>query len=425
MKAPSRSKKSSLVRKTPFQPSDLYKIRSAVTSSGEHRPLLTSAISGLPVLRVNQYMLVSRRDRCQVNTMKSELRALSILLSWADTQGIDLNAEVDRGIGLDQAQIVSLVDALKLDYQKKKSDGDEGGSKVVALQIAVVTAEVWASRIAVARDFIIWGLSNVLARCEPGSLRYEHVRERRADIATEINSRIPPTHGSGKRYGLTPKLKQRLFDVTRPGAIENPFQPAWQPRNALMIDLLEAIGVRRGELLKLRTTSFSPGPKPTINILRKPDDLDDPRANQPQVKTQERRLPLDVALAARLQIYITEERRLLPNAKKTPFLFLSRSGKPMSLKNFNKMFDQISKWHPEFIGLLSPHILRHTFNDDFSETLERSGCSQEKAKEQRNYVNGWTPNSSQGTRYNRRFVEKKSQETLLEHQRRLFCRDEN
>jgi hypothetical protein len=308
MNAPSRSKKSSIVRKTPFQPSDLYKIRNAVTSSGEHRPLLTSAITGLPVLRVNQYMLVSRRDRCQVNTMKSELGALSILLSWADTEGIDLNAEVDRGIGLDQARIASLVHALRLDYRKQKSDGDERGSNVVALQIAIVSAELWVSRIAVARDFIIWGLSNVLARCEPGSLHYQHIRERRSDLATEMNSRIPPTHGSGKRLGLTPELKQRLFDVTRPGAIENPFQPALQGRNALMIDVLEAIGVRRGELLKLRTTSFSAGPKPTINILRKPDDRDDPRPNQPQVKTQERLLPLDIALAARVQTYITEER---------------------------------------------------------------------------------------------------------------------
>ncbi len=162
-----------------------------------------------------------------------------------------------------------------------------------------------------------------------------------------------------------------------------------------------------------------------INILRKPDDRDDPRPEQPQVKTQERLLPLDAALAARLQTYITEERRLLPNAKKTPFLFLTRFGKPMSLKNFNKMFVQIANWHPEFSGLLSPHVLRHTFNDDLSDTLERSGCNQDAVSEQRNYLNGWTPNSSQGTRYNRRFVEKKSQEILLEHQRRIFGEDEN
>jgi len=38
---------------------------------------------------------------------------------------------------------------------------------------------LWANRIAIARDYVAWNLGNTLAKCEPGTLRYQHVRDRR------------------------------------------------------------------------------------------------------------------------------------------------------------------------------------------------------------------------------------------------------
>jgi integrase len=213
---------------------------------------------------------------------------------------------------------------------------------------------------------------------------------------------------------------QRLMEISRPGSRENPFQPGSQARNALIIDLLYAVGVRRAELLKSRVSHFVMGRYPTIRVLRRPDDPEDPRPNQPQAKTRERNLEIGNPLAERLQEYILEDRCRLPNAKKSPFLFLARDGKPLALGTLNKLFAQIVVRHPDFSHLLSPHILRHTFNDEFSRIAKAKGLSVEATNDQRNYLNGWSPNSSEGRRYNKRFIAEESQETLLDHQQQIF-----
>lgn len=409
------TRKASRIR---FRPSELYKIRISRAASGEQIPLLVSAESGLPVVRPNQFILVARRDRCQVGTLKSDLGALSVALGWAHHYGIDLDEAIESGRGLDQHAVVSLVDALRVDYRDRATRGN-----VSALALALVSADKWASRIAIARDYVAWNLADVLSKCEPGTLRYQHVRERREAFVRAMNARIPKSHSVSRRKGLSPELKTRLAMVTAPGAAENPFQAAVQERNALIIDVLQTLGLRRAELCKLRTSDFRPGPKPTLSVERLPDDPDDPRLHQPQVKTLSRVLPLDARLAARLQLYIVGERRRLPNANRTPFLFLARTGKPIAIATVNNIFEQIVLWHAEFAGLLTPHVLRHTANDDLSETLSRAECGPELAKEIRNFLNGWDPDSTQGAKYNRRYLEGKAAEVSLAHQRRLFDRE--
>jgi integrase len=377
-----------------------------------------AADSGLPLLRPNQFILVARRDRCQVATLKADLGALALVLGWAHHYGVDLDELIESGRGLDQHAVVSLVDALRVDYRNSRSHGN-----VSSLALALVIADTWANRIAIARDFLAWNLADVLSKCEPGTLRYQHIRERRDGFIRAMNARIPRSHPSSHRKGLSAELKSRLALVVTPGSPENPFQLALQERNALIIDVLQTLGVRRAELCKLRTSDFRPGPKPTLSVVRLPDDPDDPRLHQPQVKTLSRMLPLDARLAGRLQRYIVKDRRELPNANRTPFLFLARTGKPIALSTVNNIFKQISLWHREFAGLLSPHVLRHTANDDLSETLNAVECGPELAKEIRNFLNGWDPDSSQGIKYNRRYLETKAAEVSLAHQRRLFDRD--
>jgi integrase len=400
-----------------FRPSDLYKIRLCTAATGEQIPLIIDAHSGLPVVRPNQFVLVSRRDRCQVGTLRGDLSDLTILLSWARHCNIDLDGLLDRGTGLDQVAVTSLVDALRGDYRGRR-DGN-----MVPLQRPLVSAEVWADRIATTRDYIAWNLANLLSSCEPGTMRYQHVRERRDEFIRAMDGRVPKIRKGNRRKGLVLELKTRLHNIVAPGSPENPFQEALQERNALIIDVLQTLGLRRAELCKLRTSHFRAGPRPTLFVERLPDDPEDPRPNQPQVKTLSRLLPLDARLAARIQRYILNDRHRLPNAKRTPFLFLARSGEPIALGTINKIFDQIVRWHPEFSGLLTPHVLRHTANDDLSETIEQSGCSREEATSIRNFLNGWEPGSSQGTKYNQRYIESRAAEVSLAHQHRIFSKE--
>jgi integrase len=418
MTAIPRSKPTTRSPRLRFQPSDLYKTRICKAASGEEIPLLVSAESGLPVLRPNQFVLVARRDQAQISTLKGDLGSLAVLLSWAHHYALDLEEAIDRGSGLDATAIVSLVDALRVNYSRRKA-----AENVVNLKTPLVCPEMWASRIAIARDYLAWSLAEVLSKCEPGTLRYQHVRERRDAFIRAMNGRIPKTHSRSSRKGLEAPLRVRLIAVTAPESLENPYQQSLRERNSLMIDILKTLGLRRAELCKIRTSNFRPGPKPTLLVERLPDDPEDPRLHQPQVKTLTRLLPLEHRLAARIQEYILGDRKKLPNAKRTPFLFLARTGEPISLPAVNNIFDQIVLRHPEFDGLLTPHVLRHTANDELSETFEHAGCGQELAREVRNFLNGWDPDSTQGARYSATYIEAKATEISLAHQRRLFDKE--
>jgi len=171
----SRSKSNPKPSRVAFQPSDLYKIRICRASSGEQIPLLVGAETGLPLVRPNQFILVNRRDQCQVATLKGDLGVLSVVLSWAYHYGLNLDELCDRGSGLDQAAVASLIDALRANYRRRKTP-----SKVVAMTRPLVSTAAWANRIAIARDYVAWNLANALSKCDPGTLRYQHLRERRA-----------------------------------------------------------------------------------------------------------------------------------------------------------------------------------------------------------------------------------------------------
>ena len=62
-------------------------------------------------------------------------------------------------------------------------------------------------------------------------------------------------------------------------------------RNWLMFEVALELGIRRGELLKLRLDSLPRASDDGIRILRRPDDPHDSRAREPAVKTAERVIP--------------------------------------------------------------------------------------------------------------------------------------
>jgi integrase len=388
------------------------------TTSGEHVPLLVDSRTGLPLNRPNQYMLAVRRDRCQVSTMMKEQSVLCIVLAWAHHIGIDLHGLLDAGKGLDRAQLAGLIDMLRRDF------GAIAKTTVVPFRRPLVAAATWAHRIVVAREYFAWNLERVVRASETGSVRYQHVDENRKTLARRMTQMLPRAHTISNRKGLDEEQRQPLLDIIAPTSLENPFHGAARDRNALIVEILMTLGLRRGELLKLRTSDVRGGLHPALVVERRPDDPDDPRMRQPQVKTRGRQIPLDEALARHLSAYILNVRRLVPNARKTPFLFLARSGKPLSLRGLDNVFAQIVVRKPEFDGVLTPHVLRHTANDLLSESFERAQCKSDEGKAVRNYLMGWEPESEQGLRYSRAHVERIAQRLSLDHQRRLFGRED-
>lgn len=184
------------------------------------------------------------------------------------------------------------------------------------------------------------------------------------------------------------------------------------------------LGLRRGELLGVRTSDID-FQKGIVRIARRADSKSDPRAQQPLVKTRSRDLYLSDGLADATYDYILKLRGVQGKANRYEQLFVANgSGKPLSLSGLNKSFRAMRK---SVVGLpvdLTPHVLRHTWNDIFSQQMERSGTNPEMEKKMRSMLMGWSPTSDTASTYTRRHVQKKAAQALKDMQERLSLQRE-
>ena len=94
-------------------------------------------------------------------------------------------------------------------------------------------------------------------------------------------------------------------------------------------------GLRRSELLGLKMSDLDFRSE-TFNIVRRPDDPEDPRLNQPTQKTFGRKIAMPKKIVRLTLDYITKHRTALPEAGRHEFLFVaSKTGSPMSLDSVN------------------------------------------------------------------------------------------
>ena len=116
-------------------------------------------------------------------------------------------------------------------------------------------------------------------------------------------------------------------------------------RDAAMLELLFATGLRVSELVSLRLRDAS---------------LDSGLVRCMGKGSKERMVPMSRAAVARLDAWLAKGRPALAGAQKSPALFLNSRGGAMTRQGFWK----ILKEYGDTLGLgsrLSPHVLRHSF----------------------------------------------------------------
>jgi hypothetical protein len=394
---------------------DLYKIRMAMFTNGERMPLLAEAKTGLPLSGPNQYMLRERRATCRCSSMEKELQHIGVLYTWAHNAGIDIDDRLKSGEALSPFEVVSMVDTAQLVMRKPKD------AKIVPIVPPAVSASTLASRLYVIRDYIVAGLNDTIARNSIGTLRYQHISEARDRIKASIESRIP-SDDTGTREGLSPELRERLWDIVRPESPENPWHEGQRYRNQAAVVILSKLGPRKGDFLKTRVSGLSTSHLPMMHFPEERDSAEDGRRREPVPKTRERHIPLGQHLASIIDDYLLKERALIAGAKRTPYLVLSRSGKPLSLSGLREIIKQLVTRHPEFAGLLSSHTLRHTAADLWWALLQDSEFDVQARKEMLNYIMGWSATSNQGSKYPEGEIIRSAQAFALEGQAKLFER---
>lgn len=353
---------------------------------GERLPILLDRETRVPVASVMEWALSIRRNKpVSANTLERELRHLGHFQAWLQQENLNLRDPMVFVDSFTPNRVeASLRPWLGRDVSDRKIRKFSVGTNVIQDRIRVIS------------DYVNWVLQNaergLSVRTEANKiLAFRSVRE---SINRSFADIIPTQGSQQKVMGLSASDVGRLLRIIDPTDPKNVWARgdskkalAIRKRNQLIVLLMLAFGPRRGDLLKLHTGDVKThGGEPTLWIRRRPDDPKDTRVYEPNAKTQERMLPLDGYLARLLDDYILEYRTLIPNHKKTPYLLLgTKTGKPLSARAVNEMFELLKPEFPE----IGPHVCRHTHNDRLRAYCREHGIGDKEAISHAMYINGW------------------------------------
>jgi len=139
-------------------------------------------------------------------------------------------------------------------------------------------------------------------------------------------------------------------------------------------------------------------------------------------------LPITDELAQRVFGYVSNERKACLDSKRHLFLLVTHKvgphhGKPMSYQALSKSFAKLREAAGGRLDGLSPHVMRHTANDRFSQQMDSHGTSPAQEEKMRSYIMGWREGSGSAATYTRRHTQRKAMEASLFLQKRRGTKD--
>ena len=417
-----------------------YAVRTVILESGERLPLLVNCDTGSPLFEPTLYALTELRARGRASaTIEQALRAVMVLHRFFDTRGISLDLRLAEGRLLALGEIEDLVRHCRLPIAAldetcnpvlpvkplsgRASSLERFRMRSQGTSPPELDPSSAALRLRYIRDYIRWGATDRLLRIGPDRPTHYALLNESQIVVRVLGERIPSSVAKdfvGQRQGLSLDASTRLNQVIDPSSPNNPWKGVHaRERNALLVHWLQSLGLRRGELLGVRIANINFQAN-EVRITRHADDRSDPRVRQPNTKTHGRLVPLDERLAQLTRHYILSTRRASVGARKHDYLFVANgSGAPLTLAAVDHVFAVLRRNCPDIPPELTAHVLRHTWNDRFSELMDEKGVSEELEQKLRSRLMGWSETSKTARTYTRRHVQRRAREVSVELQRTL------
>lgn len=388
----------------------------------------------MPVHEVTLYLAGFRARGRAANTIHSICSSLALLYRVLDDLGVDLISLISTGKFVSIPDLFRLANAAQYRLAKACSDrlddciypGVINLKKVrlrrasSGVEAAGIDVSTQAIRIRCMADYLGFLSSYFAPNFSDVDRRI--IRDECAIALQAFCRHTPKVSGRvrlGARIGLSEQEQRCLLDVVDVGSIKNPWSRDFTKyRNWLIVVLLLATGMRRGELLGMQISDLDLS-SPKLRILRRADAPEDPRRVQPNTKTNDREVEVRLGIMRAIWHYVHHYRHRIDGARKHPHLFVSEAGQPLSLKSIDKLFDQLSRACPELPFRLTSHVMRHTWNLRFSEQAELLGIDPTVEERARNEQQGWVDNSRSAATYTRRYVTQKGREVALKLQEQL------
>jgi integrase len=386
----------------------VYTVLNVVLESGERLPCLVERTTWIPVRVATRWAVRYRRYRVQASTLEHNLRALGRVYDWAKVcHGFDLDDHLTSGGVLSARQIESLV----LYFRTRGRDSET----IVGRDPGALDHEV-----SVVENFLGWALDSD-NRGGTQTRTLEELAAQRAHLQQLCRSLRTGARPSERIQPLSEQDLAAIRKVLSPKPDlgqewvfpEQVFYRHARLRNWLMVEMALELGLRRGELLKLRLDSLPRGSEDGLRVLRRPDDPHDSRRREPAVKSAERVVPISRFLVSIIRAYLTLLAPLGRPVGKTPYLFVTRKGEPLSVKASDDIMKPIAR-HTG-VTPLSWHRLRHTWAERMAELLAEQANGMDKLM----YLGGWT-NQQSPKRYIQNAIAKQAGETLRNYHRSLY-----
>jgi integrase len=376
---------------------------------GRRRRALLAGEPAVPLFYPAVYAVEYRRSRgLASSTIWNDEEALKHLLVWAYTRDIDLDAKFAAGDFLTNAEVASYARAAKQDHRRLRDRSADRARPVDQLSTRLnvgreafrvpsppaepsVGMSLEDRRVRAAGDYLGW----LADKTTPTGAVNEHLLKARNERKEEMLRKLKayePGHPKGNgmpKAGLTEEQQTLLLDAIRPDSPRNPWTSQYvRARNQALIAFLLGLGPRKGEAQKQQVAHVDLH-RQQVSIVRNPDAIADDRRIEPNVKRVGRVLPLDASLSDLLSDYIALWRSTVPGSEKTDYLFLTVIGKPMSAEAVHKAFRTLREAMPELPENLSAHLLRHTWNDNYSITMDKNKVDPVNEARTRSYLMGF------------------------------------
>lgn len=343
--------------------------------SGDQLPILLDK-DGLPITMPFEFVL--GRRALGTNTLVRNLRELSVLFKWLESEGIDIWNRISSGKGFTEAEIRGgLIESLRREQFQSR--------KVKKLSVSPNT---FNQRLTTVRQFFGLYFDIYLGSILFNDLSYERIRDQKNRTLAWLDSSFisAPPKNCTKQKGLSLKQAKFLVNCLRPESKKRfGLNSAVNFRNYILVMIMLNYGLRPGEVLSLKVEDIEFGAISCIKVLRRTSDKEDKRRPRPKIKRNGRVMPIDdTVFAKHLDEYIMHWRDVLEaNAEQeSDYLILNDEGRPLSQPSIVQFFQILRSRFPDDLPTnLTAKSLRHTFSSNMEKVLREVGLDEQRRME--------------------------------------------
>lgn len=418
----------------------MSQIRDLIFGNGERYPILMES-DGLPCYWVTLYVTEKLRTSHTQSAISNSLGHVIHLKLWENINDRDLISEFEHGRLLTDEDVYSIRDHCILDARSLKMWIKISEKNVVkfasASTASVKPIQKVSKNHAANRMSQIASYLEFLARTILKTKLIEEEVSNNIEAMKKLLLANKPKGSSGRGLTADPNSKapppeafDRILSIVKETSPDNPFKvEEVKHRNAVIFEVMDAAGLREGELrgLQIQDIDFQKG---AVSVIRRHDAIEDSRKKQPVAKTNERTIPVAKSITGRLREYIMDRRAKIPAARKHPYVFVTHKhgeyhGNPISNSTFvNRILKPATAMHPEMLGEITRHGFRHNFNYKLSKKIDAVNkaakenpkikpINEKKEIQIRKELNGWSSDKTAET-YNLRHIREEANRVMRE-----------